>query len=190
MLALASSEFSRCRGMCLNFWHKWELTPSCLIYSGTSEMQLAPCSPILCWFWAFLGQGRLPAAMHSAAAFYWISGIKRNRNRWFFLKKNNLLLPLVLVQPYVSVGLVEWLSFSPGYSVPQNILTCIHGTAPSFPWVPSTGLHQWKETQSFSIVHFMNWMNYIHLASLWILVSGMSILLLEDKWNRLGEQQF
>lgn len=87
MLALASSEFSRCRGMCLNFWHKWELTPSCLIYSGTSEMQLAPCSPILCWFWAFLGQGRLPAAMHSAAAFYWISGIKRNRNRWFLLKK-------------------------------------------------------------------------------------------------------
>lgn len=105
-------------------------------------------------------------------------------------KKKNLLLPLVLVQPYVSVGPVEWLSFSPGYSVPQNILTCIHCTAPSFPWVQSTGLHQWKETQPFSIVHFMNRMNYIHLASLWSLVSGMSILLLEDKWNRLGEQQF
>lgn len=77
-------------------------------------------------------------------------------------KKNNLLLPLVLVQPYVSVGPVEWLCFSPGYSVPQNILTCIHGTAPSFPWVPSTDLHSEKRLNlSALFILWIEWITFI-----------------------------
>lgn len=38
-----------------------------------------------------------------------------------------------------------------------------------------------KETQPFSVVHFMNRMNYIHLAPPCSLVSRMSVLLLQDK---------
>lgn len=129
-----------------DFQCTWEPppVPKWLIYYWTSELQLHPCSPILPWLWVFLGRGDCSSIALGCSLALNIQYQEKRKLMisYIYLKKKKILFPLELVQLCVSVGPTEHLSFSPGYSVPLNIPTCISGTSLLSPKVQLTDLYK------------------------------------------------
>lgn len=119
--------FSRCQGICPTS----DINRNCLIYFCL--IYLASCSLIMPWFWAFLGQGRLPEGTELQSDIE--NSVLRERETNDFSLK-------VIYLPF-GVGSATWVCTV--YWVPAffSLLSCVPNHIHLHPWCSTMTTAYW-----------------------------------------------